>query len=123
MAKGKNLIIIFTRNPELGKVKTRLAKTIGDKSALNIYTFLLNHTETTIRNIDSDKAVYYSIKIRRNDIWNKSIYQTFIRKRPLSTKGIRNNRFINRIIDIEFFVFVRHFFIPLFGFVQTSLFL
>ncbi|PIV97807.1 MAG: glycosyltransferase, partial [Flavobacteriaceae bacterium CG_4_10_14_3_um_filter_31_253] len=26
----KNCILIFTRNPELGKVKTRLAKTIGD---------------------------------------------------------------------------------------------
>lgn len=75
MAKEKNLIIIFTRNPELGKVKTRLAKSIGDKSALNIYRFLLNHTEQTIRNLDCDKAVYYSVKVRDNDIWSTSIYQ------------------------------------------------
>jgi hypothetical protein len=72
---SKNLIIIFTRNPELGKVKTRLAKTIGDESALNIYRFLLNHTEKTIRDINCDKAVYYSIEIRTNDIWNENIYQ------------------------------------------------
>ena len=72
---SKNLIIVFTRNPELGKVKTRLAKTIGDESALNIYKFLLEHTEKTIRNIDSDKAVYYSFKIRDNDIWDNTIYQ------------------------------------------------
>ena len=72
---SKNLIIIFTRNPELGKVKTRLAKTIGDKSALNIYKFLLEHTEKTIRNISSDKTVYYSVKIRDNDLWDSSIYQ------------------------------------------------
>ena len=72
---SKNLIIVFTRNPELGKVKTRLAKTIGDESALNIYKFLLEHTEKTIRNIDSDKAVYYSFKIRDNDIWDNAIYQ------------------------------------------------
>lgn len=71
---SKNLIIIFIRNPELGKVKTRLAKTIGNESALNVYKFLLNHTEKTIRNIDSDKAVYYSIKVRQNDIWDKTIY-------------------------------------------------
>ncbi|WP_452227485.1 TIGR04282 family arsenosugar biosynthesis glycosyltransferase [Lacinutrix cladophorae] len=71
----KNLIITFTRNPELGKVKTRLAKTIGDQSALNIYTFLLEHTEKTIRNIDSDKAVYYSVSIREKDIWDNKIYQ------------------------------------------------
>ena len=27
---NKNLIIVFVRTPELGKVKTRLAKSIGD---------------------------------------------------------------------------------------------
>ena len=72
---SKTLIIIFTRNPELGKVKTRLAKTIGDKSALKIYEYLLNHTEQTVRNIESDKAVYYSVNVRENDIWDASIYQ------------------------------------------------
>jgi len=71
---NKNLIIVFTRNPEYGKVKTRLAKTIGDNSALNIYKFLLNHTEKTIRNVNCDKAIYYSEKIRDNDIWDPSIY-------------------------------------------------
>ena len=30
----KNLLLIFTRNPELGKAKTRLAKTVGDETAL-----------------------------------------------------------------------------------------
>jgi len=78
--KEKNLIIIFTRNPELGKVKTRLAKTIGDESALNIYKFLLKHTEKTIRSINSDKVVYYSVKIRNNDIWDNSIYQKHLQK-------------------------------------------
>lgn len=80
VAKEKNLIIIFTRNPELGKVKTRLAKTIGDKSALNIYTFLLNHTKAVTQNLDGDKAVYYTIKIRQNDIWNEAIYQKYQQK-------------------------------------------
>jgi rSAM/selenodomain-associated transferase 1 len=72
---SKNLVMVFTRNPELGKVKTRLAKTIGNESALNIYKFLLNHTEITIRGINCDKAVYYSIKVRNNDIWDKPVYQ------------------------------------------------
>ncbi|WP_282069156.1 TIGR04282 family arsenosugar biosynthesis glycosyltransferase [Olleya namhaensis] len=71
----KNLIITFTRNPELGKVKTRLAKTIGEASALAIYIKLLEHTESVLRNIDSDKAVYYSVKIRENDLWDSNIYQ------------------------------------------------
>ncbi|QTE22118.1 TIGR04282 family arsenosugar biosynthesis glycosyltransferase [Polaribacter cellanae] len=73
---NKNLLLIFTRNPELGKAKTRLAKKVGDETALEIYKFLLERT----RNISSevktaDKAVYYSVKIRENDIWNPDIYQ------------------------------------------------
>ncbi|MCF6296196.1 MAG: TIGR04282 family arsenosugar biosynthesis glycosyltransferase [Flavobacteriaceae bacterium] len=80
MAKGKNLIIIFTRNPELGKVKTRLAKTIGNESALNIYKFLLNYTEKTIRNIDCDKAIYYTSDVKHNDIWDETIYQKHLQK-------------------------------------------
>lgn len=72
---SKNLLLIFTRNPELGKVKTRLAKTIGDESALNIYKFLLNHTKEVTQDLNCDKAVYYSVKIRNNDIWDASNYQ------------------------------------------------
>jgi len=74
---SKNLLIIFTRNPELGKVKTRLAKTIGDKNALTIYKTLLDKTEKTTRALNCDKAVYYSVKIRENDIWDTSIYQKY----------------------------------------------
>ncbi|WP_420552189.1 TIGR04282 family arsenosugar biosynthesis glycosyltransferase [Tenacibaculum aiptasiae] len=72
---SKNLLLIFTRNPELGKVKTRLAKTIGDESALNIYKFLLNHTKEVTQDLNCDKAVYYSVKVRNNDIWDTSNYQ------------------------------------------------
>lgn len=94
---SKNLIIIFTRNPELGKVKTRLAKTIGDQSALNIYKFLLNHTEQTIKNIACNKAVYYSVKVRENDIWSNSIYQKYLQKGD--DLGIRmHNAFENAFI-------------------------
>lgn len=77
---SQNLIIIFTRNPELGKVKTRLAKTIGNESALKVYKFLLQHTEKTIRNLNADKVVYYSVAIRENDIWDNSIYQKQLQK-------------------------------------------
>ena len=72
---SKNLLLIFTRNPELGKAKTRLAKTIGDEKALEIYKFLLQKTQEVSSKVSSDKAVYYSVKIRKNDIWDASIYQ------------------------------------------------
>ena len=72
---NKNLVLIFTRNPELGKVKTRLAKTIGNEKALEIYKLLLQKTKEVTQNLDCDKAVYYSVKIRDNDIWDETIYQ------------------------------------------------
>ena len=71
----KNLILIFTRNPELGKCKTRLAKTIGDENALTIYKTLLQHTANVVEQVTCDKAVYYSVKVRDNDIWDNTIYQ------------------------------------------------
>ncbi|RZS99775.1 TIGR04282 family arsenosugar biosynthesis glycosyltransferase [Aquimarina brevivitae] len=72
--KTKNLLIIFTRNPELGKCKTRLAKTIGDTAALEVYKFLLDHTVTITKDLEVDKHVYYSEAIRENDIWNEKCY-------------------------------------------------
>lgn len=71
----KNLLLVFTRNPELGKVKTRLAKTVGNATALKIYIFLLERTRDIAVKVAADKAVYYSVKIRENDIWDASIFQ------------------------------------------------
>ncbi len=72
---SKNLLLIFTRNPELGKAKTRLAKSVGDETALEIYKFLLGKTKEVTQNLTCDKAVYYSVKVRDNDIWDANTYQ------------------------------------------------
>ncbi|MEC4004370.1 TIGR04282 family arsenosugar biosynthesis glycosyltransferase [Flavobacterium sp. SUN052] len=72
--KHKNAIILFTKNPELGKVKTRLAKTIGDEKALLIYKKLLNHTQSIVASIEQDKFVFYSDTINENDQWNEDGY-------------------------------------------------
>ncbi|EZH71625.1 glycosyltransferase [Aquimarina atlantica] len=72
--KEKNLLLIFTRNPELGKCKTRLAATIGDQAALDIYKFLLQHTVDITKNLNVHKEVHYSVKIRDNDSWNPEVY-------------------------------------------------
>jgi len=70
----ETLLIIFTRNPELGKVKTRLAKDVGDITAFKIYNFLLQHTVSVTRNLTVSKEVYYSEAIAQNDIWDPEIY-------------------------------------------------
>lgn len=76
----ENLLIIFTRNPEEGKVKTRLAKDIGDKAALEIYKFLLEHTASVTRELKIAKCVYYSEEIRLNDLWDNSVYEKKLQK-------------------------------------------
>ena len=72
---SKNSLIIFTRNPILGKVKTRLAKSVGNKIALEIYQFLLNKTKEVTLNIPADKVVFYSEEITNKDIWDATIYK------------------------------------------------
>lgn len=71
---SSQLLLVFTRNPELGKVKSRLAKTIGQEKALNIYLFLLEHTVAITSHLAIDKQVHYSVKIRENDLWHATIY-------------------------------------------------
>lgn len=70
----KEAIIIFVRNPELGKVKTRLAVTVGDHAALEIYKQLLQHTFDITDPIAADKYVYYHEEILEADIWNATGY-------------------------------------------------
>jgi len=72
---SKNALIIFARNPELGKCKTRLAKVIGNEAALEIYKYLLNHTAEISKNIKADKFVFYSDDIKKEDLWNKDIFR------------------------------------------------
>lgn len=67
---NKELLIIFYRNPELGKVKTRLAASIGDEKALAIYLRLSAHTREVTENLTMDKALYYSDFTDREDNWS-----------------------------------------------------
>ncbi len=65
-------LIIFVRNPELGKVKTRLAATMGDEKALQIYSLLLQHTCAITRNHNADKYVFYTSTPVANDLWEQA---------------------------------------------------
>lgn len=68
------LLLIFTRNPKLGKCKTRLAATIGDQAALDIYMILMRHTAEITKNLNCSKEVYYSDEVPDNDLWGKDNY-------------------------------------------------
>lgn len=67
----KNLII-FIKNPELGKAKTRIAKTMGDEKALAIYKELLKHTLDTTCKVDCNRHLFYSQYINTEDQWSEN---------------------------------------------------
>lgn len=75
MKTNTDLLLIFTRNPELGKCKTRLAAKVGDEVALDIYNFLLGHTVSITQNLKVDKQVWYSEAIWEDDVWNNDTYK------------------------------------------------
>lgn len=60
---SENLLVIFARNPVLGKVKTRLAAEIGEQQALEIYLRLLEHTHKVAEEAAGDVHIYYTDSI------------------------------------------------------------
>lgn len=78
IASNGHLLIIFFRNPALGKVKTRLAKTLGDARALAVYIHLAAHTKNITENLEANKAVYYSHHVDTEDNWDNFTYKKFL---------------------------------------------
>ena len=57
---SKELVIVFVKNIKLGKVKTRLAKTIGNQGAFEVYSELVKITEKATEGLSADKRIYFS---------------------------------------------------------------
>lgn len=53
-------VIIFVKNPVAGKVKTRLAASVGDEKAVEIYLQLVYHTMEEMKNTGVDKYIFFS---------------------------------------------------------------
>ena len=75
---SKKGIIIFVRNPELGKVKTRLASTVGDEQALKIYIELLRHTRDVVSESPHEKFLFYTNEITIGDLWPEETFHKSI---------------------------------------------
>lgn len=72
---SQNVLLIFVKNPEKGKVKTRLAKKVGDEKALVVYQRLLEITQKVTQSLDCDRQVWYSDFIDREDRWEEKEYE------------------------------------------------
>ena len=62
----KDGIIIFQKNAELGKVKTRLAATIGDQAAFDAYRILVDFTHKVVQNSSAVKFLFFSNFLEEN---------------------------------------------------------
>ena len=74
-------VIVFVKNPELGKVKTRLAATVGDKEALSIYHKLLEYTRGVLLDLEeTQRFVFYSSFIDDGDDWSNANFHKYIQE-------------------------------------------
>lgn len=71
----KQSLLIFAKNEVFGKVKTRLADTLGNERALDVYQKLLKHTCTITKALPVHKIVFYSDYIEQQDLWSSTQYQ------------------------------------------------
>ena len=69
------LLIIFVKNPTMGKVKSRLAARIGDAKALAVYRRLLAKTKIVVSATPFDKLVCYNKEVDQDDLWNNGDFQ------------------------------------------------
>jgi len=72
-------LIIFVKNPVLGKAKTRLAATIGDEKALEVYLQLLDITRNVALDADCTRHVFYSDAIE-NDTWDEDKFNKHLQE-------------------------------------------
>jgi rSAM/selenodomain-associated transferase 1 len=74
------VLLVFQKNPELGKVKTRLAVSMGQETALDIYLKLIGHTKTIIDPISAEKQIWYSSWVEHDDNWDLADYNKFTQR-------------------------------------------
>tara|TARA_X000001036_G_C20543388_1_gene751293 strand:- start:261 stop:884 length:624 start_codon:yes stop_codon:yes gene_type:complete len=73
----ESLLIVFAKTPVLGKVKSRLASTLGEEKALWVYQQLLVNTEGVLQNIFFKIVIFYAGK-SANEF--KGCFKNFFKK-------------------------------------------
>lgn len=63
-------LIVFVKNPVLGTVKTRLANSIGDEKALEVYQDLVEKCRNECLEVNAERHLFYSKQIAK-DSWDE----------------------------------------------------
>ncbi|NTU92774.1 MAG: glycosyltransferase [Chlorobiaceae bacterium] len=67
--RDERLLVVFSKNPVAGRVKTRLAASIGDRDALEVYEALRGITERESARADCTRIVFYSDFVPETDLF------------------------------------------------------
>lgn len=73
-------LIIFIKNAALGRVKTRLAATVGDVRALEVYLKLLAITQKMALEVDCQRRLYYSDRVEEEDAWSGAQFAKYVQQ-------------------------------------------
>ncbi|MBK8965711.1 MAG: TIGR04282 family arsenosugar biosynthesis glycosyltransferase [Lewinellaceae bacterium] len=74
------VLLIFIKNPRLGQVKTRLARTVGDAEALRIYHLLLEKTRQAALEVKVGRWLFYSDFSETGDAWPEAEFTKFVQQ-------------------------------------------
>ena len=77
---GETALLIFIKNAEKGKVKTRLAQTVGEERALEIYLALLSHTRKIAQKVATNRLLFYSSFVDDDDNWSSGDFQKLVQR-------------------------------------------
>jgi len=78
---SKKRLIIFVKNPIEGEVKTRLASSLGDEKALEVYQQLLKITAGVAEDVNAEKLVSYSKYVEESDDFDETIFDKSVQKK------------------------------------------
>lgn len=76
----ENALLIFVRNLEKGKVKKRLAKSIGDDKSLEVYKYLLQYTKDVTISCKYNLFVFYSHYIHIGDVFDDHVFSKHLQE-------------------------------------------
>lgn len=71
-------ILVFVKNPILGQVKTRLARRVGQRPALEIYQELLEYTLRVALLPHARRWVAYSDFVPEEDAWQRNGFEPLL---------------------------------------------
>jgi len=73
-------LIIFVRNLEKGKVKKRLAQSIGEAKTLEVYNFLLTYTRDVVLSCKCSLFIFYSHYMHINDVFDDDVFSKHVQE-------------------------------------------